>query len=490
MIVPVPPHSDGPHAIDVQQVAVPTRPLSRFETIVGRERYEELRRAAATAREELRGRRVWNVSSTASGGGVAEMLYGLIGYTLDAGIDIRWLVIRGDHDFFAITKRVHNRLHGAPGDGGDLGTSESAHYTEVTAANAASAIGYVQRGDIVLLHDPQTLGMAAPLAEAGAQVVWRCHVGHEADNEWTVQAWSFLRPHLAGCAASVFSIRSYVPSWMDDSKTWVIPPSIDPFSPKNQEMARADLLATLQHIGLLSGGEKDRRGTFTRHDGTTGRVERRASVLCAEDSPLGPRDQLVIQVSRWDKLKDMTGVLNGFAASVVGRVDAHLALVGPATAGVTDDPEGAEVLAECEATWRALPVAARRRTRIVVLPMEDIDENAAMVNALQRQAAVIVQKSLAEGFGLTVAEGMWKAKPVVASRVGGIVEQIAPGTGILLDDPTDLAGFGDALAALLQRPDEIMTIGARAREHVLEGFVGDKHLIRYAELIGRLVDGG
>jgi trehalose synthase len=416
------------------------------------------------------------------------MLEGLIGYTRDAGIDIRWLVIKGDHDFFAITKRVHNRLHGTPGDGGDLGESESARYAEITAANSASVIGRLQPGDIALLHDPQTLGMAAPLAEAGARVVWRCHIGRETGNQWTAQAWSFLRPYVAGCAAFVFSIRSYVPPWLDERKTWVIPPSIDPFSPKNQEMTRPEVLATLSHIGLLSGGG-DGRGTFTRHDGTIGQVERRASILCEDDEPLAPGDQLVVQVSRWDRLKDMAGVLAGFAGSVVGRADAHLALVGPATAGVTDDPEGAEVLAECQAAWRALPVAARRRTRIVVLPMDDIDENAAMVNALQRQAAVIVQKSLAEGFGLTVAEGMWKGKSVVASRVGGIVEQVAPGTGILLDDPADLAGFGDILADLLQRPDEIRSMGALAREHVLDGFVGDKHLIRYAQLIGRLLEG-
>jgi trehalose synthase len=474
-------------ALQVREVAVENRSLSMFEPLVGVERYEKLRSAAREANEELRDRRIWNVNSTSSGGGVAEMLQVLIGYTRDAGIDIGWVVISGDAEFYSTTKRVHNRIHGAAGDDGDLGPIETAHYDDVTAANAASLIARIRKGDIVILHDPQTLGMASRLTEAGARVIWRCHIGRETRNEWTEQAWAFLRPHLAGCAGYVFSLRAYVPSWLDESKVFVIPPSIDPFSPKNQEMPGPDVLATLRRIGLIAGGDGDTGGTFSGRDGTSLQVQRRASILQVDDAVLTPGDSLVIQVSRWDRLKDMAGVLTGFATSVVGRVDAHLALVGPATAGVGDDPEGAEVLAECEDIWRSLPIDARRRTRLISLPMDDIDENAAMVNALQRHASVIVQKSIAEGFGLTVAEGMWKARAVIASEVGGIAEQIVPGTGILLEDPTDLAGFGDVLATLLDRPDEITRLGTRAREHVLDRFVGDKHLIRYAELMGQLV---
>ena len=195
----------------------------------------------------------------------------------------------------------------------------------------------------------------------------------------------------------------------------------------------------------------------------------------------------MVQVSRWDRLKDMVGVLEGFVLSVAGRVDAHLALVGPSVADVADDPEGAEVFAECVAAWEALPTKIRQRVKLITLPMEDVDENAAIVNAIQRHATVIVQKSIEEGFGLTVAEGMWKGKALVASRVGGITEQIPPGTGILLDDPADLSAFGDTLAGLLAHPDEIAQLGDRARQHVLEHFVGDKHLVRYAQLIEWLV---
>ena len=181
--------------------------------------------------------------------------------------------------------------------------------------------------------------------------------------------------------------------------------------------------------------------------------------------------------------------MDGFAAGVAGRVDAHLALVGPSVAGVTDDPEGAEVYAECVAAWEALAAPKRRRIRLVTLPMDDVEENAAMVNALQRSATVIVQKSLVEGFGLTVAEGMWKARPVVASRVGGIIDQVVPGTGILLDDPTDLDAFAAALVGLLERPEEVAEFGRNAHRHVVDNYVGDRHLLLYAQLIHGLVTG-
>jgi trehalose synthase len=470
----------------VREVDVPVRALSHLEALIGPERYVELRTAAKEASELLQGLTVWNVSSTAAGGGVAEMLQVLVGYTLDANIDIRWLVMSGDPQFFSITKRIHNRLHGTAGDAGELSTNEKTHYADISAANAASAMRRVRNGDVVLLHDPQTAGMAAALAEAGARVIWRCHVGREGTNEWTDEAWSFLRPHLAHCEAYIFSLRKYVPSWIEESKVRVIPPSIDPFSPKNQEMSLSNVHFALRRIGLLQGSDGDNPGAFTRLDGTPGRVERKASILSEGGSPLRPGVPLVIQVSRWDRLKDMGGVMQGFAWSVPGQIDAHLALVGPSVADVADDPEGADVFAGCTAIWEELPVHERRRITLVTLPMEDIDENAAMVNALQRHATVIVQKSLVEGFGLTVAEAMWKAKAVVASSVGGITEQVAPGTGILLADPSDLAAFGQTLAELLTRPDEIALLGSRARQHVLESYVGDKHLILFAQLIAAL----
>ena len=477
----------GLPGLSAREVFVPIRSIARFEPLVGATRYSDLRVAAVLAAQRLEGLTVWNVNSTAAGGGVAEMLQVLVGYIQDTGIDIRWLVMAGDGEFFSITKRIHNRLHGVVGDAGDLGPDEANYYQRVNDSNVSSVLDRVRKGDVVLLHDPQTVGMAAPLAAAGARVVWRCHIGRQGTNQWTEEAWSFLRPHLGACEAYVFSLRQYVPSWMDESRVRVIPPSIDPFSPKNQEMVPRDVIRTLRRVGVLVRSGADAPGRYTRSDGKAGRIERRASILPDGSSALEPYAPLVVQVSRWDRLKDMMGVLEGFVQSVSGRVDAHLALVGPSVAEVADDPEGAEVFAECVAAWKGLPTKIRQRVKLITLPMEDIDENAAIVNAIQRHAIVIVQKSIEEGFGLTVAEGMWKGKALVASRVGGITEQIPPGTGILLDDPADISAFGDTLAGLLAHPDEIAQLGDRARQHVLEHFVGDKHLIRYAQLIEWLV---
>jgi len=463
------------------------RALVNLKPLIGSERYGDLLRVAGATRESLEGRVVWNISSTAQGGGVAEMLHVLVGYTLDAGLDVRWLVMSGDPEFFVITKRIHNRLHGTAGDGGGLGVNEAAHYSRVTEANAQSVISRIQPGDVVLLHDPQAAGLARPLAEAGVHVVWRCHVGHEQISEWTNQAWAFLRHHLNACKAYIFSVPAYVPSWMEDSLVWIIPPSIDPFSPKNEEIDRVGVLRTLRRIGLLAGIDGDTSAAFTRRDGTEGLVARKASLVSVEEAPLASGVPLVVQVSRWDRLKDMAGVMKGFAACVAGRIDAVLALVGPSSDGVSDDPEESDVYGECLSVWNALPIEERRCICLVTLPMEDIDENAAMVNAIQRYATVVVQKSLAEGFGLTVTEAMWKSKAVVASGVGGISTQIEPGTGILLENATDLSAFGHTLFDLLEQPQVIADLGTRAHQHVLDTFVGDEHLKRYAALLASLV---
>ncbi|MGP0005471.1 MAG: glycosyltransferase [Acidimicrobiales bacterium] len=454
-------------------------PLARFAPLIGQERYAALAARAARAREDLANMTVWNVNSTAAGGGVAEMLRVLVGYCLDVGIDVRWHVISGDERFFATTKRIHNQLHGFPGDG-ELGRADADHYEKLTGEFGAELAGLVRPGDVVLLHDPQTAGMASRLATAGAHVVWRCHVGADHDNAWTQAAWGFLRPHLEHAQAFIFSRRSYAPDWLPPAAVVVIPPSIDPFSAKNEELSGDEVASILLAAGVL------RQGSQPAALGGEGRgrtISHRATVV-AEGGPIDASLPLVVQVSRWDRLKDMGGVMAGFVDGVVGTIDdAHLALVGPAVAAVSDDPEGAEVLAECVAAWAGLAPADRRRVSLITLPMDDLDENATMVNAIQRHATVVVQKSLAEGFGLTVAEAMWKARAVLASAIGGITDQIAPGTGILLDDPTDLAAFGGALSALLADPAEIARLGTAARSRVLADFVGDLHLAAYAHLM-------
>jgi len=200
------------------------------------------------------------------------------------------------------------------------------------------------------------------------------------------------------------------------------------------------------------------------------------------DSPL------IAQVSRWDRLKDPLGVLESFAEHVHGPDEPHLVLAGPDVFAVADDPEGAEVLEETEAAWRELPPRVRRRVHLALLPMDDADENAVIVNALQRRADVVVQKSLAEGFGLTVSEAMWKARPVVATDVGGIRDQIEDGVTGRLVEPRDLRAFGEQVRALLDDPHEAERMGEAAQLRVRDLFLGPRHLGQYVELLDTVLN--
>ena len=471
----------------LREVAVPPLAADELEPIIGPERYTRLLAVATMFRERLGRRAIWNVSSTAVGGGVAEMLRVLAGYTAGLGIAIRWTVIGGDRDFFTITKRVHNQIHGQAGGAVPVGPADAGHYEQVLAANADELLRIVRPGDVVLLHDPQTAGLTPALVRAGTRVVWRCHIGADRQNDVTRAAWDFLRPYLAPANAYVFTRRQYVPDWVPEALTRIIPPSIDPYSAKNEELSAETVAAILATVGVLSGGPPPSPGRFTRHDRTIGEVTRAAS-LTAEARP-GPADHVVVQVSRWDRLKDMPGVMRGFAEHVAPGGDGYLMLAGPEVSGVADDPEGGQVLAECVAQWQALPAATRARVLLVTLPLDDIEENAAMINAIQRHASVIVQKSLAEGFGLTVAEGMWKGRPVVGSAVGGIQDQITEGTGLLLRDPTDLAAFGSQVRWLLDHPAEAERMGRAGQEHVREHYLGDRHLLQYADLFTEVIGG-
>lgn len=473
----------------MQHVEVAAIPLERLGAILPRDRAEQLAANAELARASFGDRVVWQVNATAQGGGVAEMLQTLLGYGRGAGIDIRWLVLDGDPEFFTITKRLHNLLHGEPGDGGPLGTAECDHYAAVLRANLDHMLEEISPGDIVLLHDPQTAGLADGLRRAGLRVVWRCHIGRDEPNELTDRAWAFLRPFLEGVDAYVFSRQVYAPEWVDRHRLTVIAPSVDPFSAKNVSLTGEQVRHILVRTGLVSGPDPDGPLHFDRRDGRPGRVRRHTDLLLDGSTP--PADApLLVQVSRWDRLKDMAGVMEGFArwAASEPTTEAHLMLVGPAVAGVTDDPEGAEVLAECVEQWGNLPPAVRPRVHLASIPMDDVDENAVIVNALQRHAYAVVQKSLVEGFGLTVTEAMWKARPVVASDVGGIHDQIVDGRdGLLLEDPYDLDEFARAIGRLLADPALAERLGAAARQRVLDEFLGDRHLAQYVELFGGLV---
>jgi trehalose synthase len=468
------------------EIAVTTRDPDWFRDVLPPGRFEEFRRKAQEARALLGGRAVWNVNSTAKGGGVVELLRPLVGYARGAGVDARWLVVDGPPGFFEVTKRIHNRLHGSVGDGAPLDEQARQVYDDVLAANVAELAPRLRKGDVVILHDPQTAGMVDAMRAAGAAVIWRCHVGVDEPNELVREAWDFLRPYLSTAHAYVFSREAFVWDGLDRGRVVVIAPTIDVFTPKNQELDPDTVRAVLVVSGVLPDGHAVEPVVFERQDGTPGRVERRMSLV--EDEPLHPDAPLVVQVSRWDSLKDPLGVILGFAEHVPEQTDAQLVYAGPAVEAVADDPEGQKVLRSSIAAWGALPTESRRRIHLAILPMDDLDENALMVNALQRHARIITQKSLAEGFGLTVAEAMWKARPVVASRVGGIQDQIVHGeTGLLLDDPRDLAAFGGAITELLEDPSGAEEMGRAARERVRDRFLSVRSLLDYLDLIDNVL---
>ncbi|MFQ5701574.1 MAG: glycosyltransferase [Acidobacteriota bacterium] len=475
----------------VQEVPICPRPLKVFDGILGAGAIEDIITVASDLRTALSGRTIWNINSTASGGGVAEMLHSLLSYARGLGVDTRWLVVQGTPDFFSVTKRLHNALHGERGDGSDLGDPQRCIYERVIEANAREILSSVRPHDVVILHDPQTVGLSRRLARHQASVIWRCHVGDDRPSREAARGWRFLAPYLEHVRSFVFSRAAYVPSECDHGRSVVVPPSIDPFSAKNMEIDDTMVRAILARTGLVSAPGGRAAPTFTRSDGSRSRVTRKADMM-REGPPPGWDDPLVVQVSRWDRLKDPVGVLQGFSRLGNGTAPAgaHLVLAGPNVHGVSDDPEGGRVFDRVVEGWKALPESRRRRVHLANLPMEDLQENALIVNALQRHAAVVVQKSLREGFGLTVTEAMWKARPVVASAVGGLKDQVRhEATGLLLEDPGDLDQFASYLRLLLEDEPLRERLGRNARAHVTENFLGLRALVQYAELIRTLAQG-
>lgn len=458
-----------------------------FETVLDPERMRAFLDALEKLRVLLRGRTLWHVNSTARGGGVAEILQSVLGYLSGAAVRTRWAVISGNEEFFDVTKRIHNFLHGESGDGEALGARESRIYQETLRSNAEQLGQLVEPDDVVILHDPQTAGLTKALLDLGTHVIWNCHVGIDAPNELARAAWDFIREFVSAADTCVFSRGAYVWEGLDPDKIAIIPPCIDAFSPKNQDMDDDTVAAVLRAAGILDEGGKA-EPAFLRRDRSRGQVVNRAEMI--EEGPIPPKAAIVLQVSRWDRLKDPIGVLEGFAGHVPAELGAHLLLAGPSPSSVADDPEQEEVLEEVRKAWGDLEDATRERAHLVCLPMDDLEENAAIVNALQRRADVIVQKSLAEGFGLTVAEGMWKERPVIGSAVGGIQDQIEHGkNGLLIDDPEDPVEFGAAVTSLLEDREAAVRMGKEARRKVLDEYLTPQYVIRYLEVIERVAEG-
>lgn len=387
--------------------------LQDYEPIVGRSCIEELRMLS----EQLAGRIVQNINSTFVGGGVAEILEHMVPLLNQLGVDARWEVIRGSDEFFEVTKKFHNALHG---NAEKISKQDFALFSEVTQQNLEEVRFY---GDILFVHDPQPVGLIARKKEIGRKWVWRCHIDVSNPDR---KVWKFLRGFVVDYDAAVFSAPSFAQQL--PIRQFMITPSIDPLSDKNRELDSGTIDAVLAGYGLTS------------------------------DKPM------IVQISRFDRLKDPLGVIEAFEM-VKKSIDCQLVLAGGTA---TDDPESEEVLEEVRKRAEGNP-----DIHILLVPPESNVE----INALQRAATIVMQKSLKEGFGLTISEALWKAKPVVAGAVGGIPLQIRNKlTGLLCHT---VEGAAYALRQLLSNPEYARQLGQNGKEHVRQNFLITSHLKDY-----------
>lgn len=387
--------------------------LQDYEPIVGRSSLEELRMLA----EKFSGKVIQTINSTFIGGGVAEILEHMVPLLNQMGVDVRWNVINGSEEFFEVTKKFHNALHGKREK---ISPQDYALFSEVTKSNLEEMSFY---GDIIFVHDPQPAGLIAKKKEIGRKWAWRCHIDVSTPDK---KVWKFLRDFVIEYDAAVFSAPNFAQKL--PIRQFLISPSIDPLSDKNRELDSGTIDAVLAKYGLVS------------------------------DKPM------ITQISRFDRLKDPLGVIEAFEM-VRKSIDCQLVLAGGTA---TDDPESEEVLEEVRKR-------AEEYTDVHVLlvpPGSDIE-----INALQQAATIIMQKSLKEGFGLTISEALWKAKPVVASAVGGIPLQVKNKfTGLLC---YTVEGAAYALKQLLSNPEYANWLGQNGKEHVKQNFLITGHLKDY-----------
>jgi len=387
--------------------------LEEYRPIVGEGVVAELKLLG----ERLHGRSVLNINSTRVGGGVAEILNRLVPLLQEVGVDARWDVVRGTQEFFDLTKRMHNALHGKP----DIFTAQDREiFNHATEANLASLD---LNSDIVFIHDPQPAGLIRAKRELNNKWIWRCHIDVSAP---APGAWEFIAPNVEKYDLTVFSAPQF--SRQMPVPEVLIAPSIDPLSDKNRELRESEIEEVLKRIGVRS------------------------------DKPI------VTQVSRFDRFKDPAGVIDAFKLARE-RVDCQLILVG---GGATDDPEGAQVLKEVRER-----AADDTDIHVVELPPTSNVE----INAIQRASTVVIQKSLKEGFGLTVSEALWKGKPVIAGAVGGIPLQITHKYSGILTHTVEGTAFW--IKMLLSAPEFAARLGENGREHVRNNFLLTRHMRDY-----------
>jgi trehalose synthase len=454
----------------------------------------QLRAEAERLVPPLAGRTIWMLSSTAVGGGVAEMMPWVIALLRELGVRVEWLVMRPpDPAFFTLTKRLHNLIHGA--GVAELGESDRALYESVSRACADDLVARASPRDILVAHDPQPLGAAAFASRTlGLPLVWRCHIGAEDDNAATRAAWSFLRPYADACTRALFSASEYIRDYLA-GRASIMYPSIDPLTHKNRELAPTKLVGILCNAGLITAGQPILTPPFEapalrlRADGTF------TPAALEEDIGM-PYRPIVTQISRWDRLKGFAPLMEAFGV-LKQRVSRNqpgrqrrrleilrLVLAGPDPRGIQDDPEATEVLDELSARYRRLPPALRADIAVLALPTVSPKHNALMVNCLQRCSSVVVQNSLREGFGLTATEAMWKGVPVLVSRACGLRQQVRDGLdGRLVSDATHPEEIAATLEEMLAEPKERQAWGRSGQRRVFDEFLVFAQVRRWLQVL-------
>lgn len=470
----------------MQHVRVEPRPIHQVTKHFEPGRLATLQHVAPSVRAAMQGRTVWNIAPVGLVGGAHDMVRSNLSGVGALGVDTAWVTIDTEPEFLATRRELSRLLYGMPGAQRPLDHVSCNHYEKVLAAEAQQFAHVIRPGDITLLHDPATAGLAEALQKMGAKVVWRFHGGTKHRNEHTAQGWEFLRPYLAFCDRILVSVKGYGPPWAHQDIVTVMAPSIDGSSTRNRPMTNQDVQDTLTRANLAHCGRADRHVDFVRADGTIGAVRRHYDLVLGGQT-IDPNAPLVLQVNRWDQLKDVPGVMRGFAGMVGLDPAPHLAVVGPTIGDSHRQEEAARSFAECEKLWHQLPQGVRHRIHLIRMPQDDPEETSYLINALQHHATIVVQKSLAEGFGLAITEALWKSKPVVVSGVGGLAEQVHHDiTGLVVDDATDLAGFSTSVATLLTDPQRAARLGAAGRERVREHYLADRHLLQFADLLLQL----
>ncbi|MHB0977001.1 MAG: glycosyltransferase [Candidatus Aquicultorales bacterium] len=408
-------------------VPIGTKSLEQYEAIVG----EEIVRRARDLAKELSGAKILHISSTAFGGGVAELLYTLVPLTRDLGIDIDWKIIYGSDDFFTVTKLFHNALQGM-----DLVMTKDM-VDIYSRQNDYNADMFQGRYDFIMVHDPQPAALLKMLDEKGrrhGKWVWRCHIDLTDANK---AVWDFLQPFLEEYDAAVFTMPQYVKEGLGVKNIRIVAPTIDPLSPKNMEIEPKDIDSVLDRYSI------------------------------------DPHRPIVTQVSRFDPWKDPLGVIDAYRMVKEKVPEIQLLMIASMA---TDDPEGWHYY---EKTSRH---AAGEKDIHLLSNFEGVGN--LEVNAFQRASDVVVQKSIREGFGLVVSEALWKEKPVIGGNVGGIPIQIIEGqNGYLITTVEDCA---DRIYRLLTDKPNTERMGKMGREHVRTNFLSPRQLVDYLELFNDL----